>query len=139
MPSQTSRTKSFDTRLMAPCGMNCGVCLGYLRQKNHCSGCRTRQVDDRKTRVQCTIANCSHLAETESGFCYECKKYPCKRMKQLEKRYSTKYKTSLAGNLEKIKQMGLEAFAGSEYEKWLCPHCGGTVCIHRGYCWTCGK
>ncbi|MDD5456566.1 MAG: hypothetical protein PHV30_05985 [Candidatus Margulisbacteria bacterium] len=25
--------------LIAPCGMNCAICLGYLREKNKCPGC----------------------------------------------------------------------------------------------------
>ena len=34
-------TKSIiKTRLIAPCGMNCAVCLGYLREKNKCPGCQ---------------------------------------------------------------------------------------------------
>jgi hypothetical protein len=139
MKSQNSLPTSFDPILMAPCGMNCGVCMGYLRQKNHCPGCRYKSANKLESRVNCTILNCAHLAETESKFCYECSKYPCRRLMQLEKRYVTKYKTSLAENLQKIKTGGLTAFAESEYEKWLCRQCGGTVCIHKGYCWNCGK
>ena len=26
--------------LIAPCGMDCGLCMGYLREKNTCGGCR---------------------------------------------------------------------------------------------------
>jgi hypothetical protein len=26
--------------LVAPCGMNCGICRAYLREKNKCPGCR---------------------------------------------------------------------------------------------------
>jgi hypothetical protein len=123
--------------LIAPCGMNCGTCLGYLREKNKCVGCRFIMKNQVKTRVNCVIRNCSHLAETESKFCYECAKYPCKRLLQLDKRYRTRYNTSLMGNLERIRDFGLGAFAKSEHEKWLCPQCGGTVCIHRGYCLNC--
>jgi hypothetical protein len=125
--------------LIAPCGMNCGTCLGYLREKNKCVGCRLKSTSKLPSRVNCVILNCSHLAETESKFCYECVKYPCKRMLQLDKRYRTKYNTSLMGNLERIRDFGLEAFAKSEHEKWLCPHCGGTICIHTGYCMNCSN
>jgi hypothetical protein len=27
------------TGLIAACGMNCGLCIGYLREKKPCSGC----------------------------------------------------------------------------------------------------
>lgn len=30
---------SFDKSLIAPCGMNCGTCIAYLRDKNKCPGC----------------------------------------------------------------------------------------------------
>jgi len=127
----------FDPALIAPCGMNCSTCLGYLREKNKCVGCRLKSASKLPSRVNCVILNCSRLAETKSKFCYECTKYPCKRMLQLDKRYRTKYNTSLMGNLERIKVFGLEAFAKSEHEKWLCPQCGGTICIHLGYCMNC--
>jgi hypothetical protein len=29
-----------ENALIAPCGMNCGVCMAYLREKNKCPGCR---------------------------------------------------------------------------------------------------
>jgi hypothetical protein len=58
-------------------------------------------------------------------------------MKDLEERYSTKYRVSLLGNLERIKQEGLGAFLKSEEAKWLCPGCGGTVCVHTGDCLQC--
>jgi hypothetical protein len=122
---------------IAPCGMNCGVCLGYLREMNTCPGCRFIMANQVKTRVNCVIRNCAFLSETNSKFCYDCQKYPCKRIQQLDKRYRLKYSTSLMGNLERIKDTGLEAFTRSEYEKWLCQQCGGTICIHRGYCMKC--
>ena len=134
---KSSSPTGFDPVLIAPCGMNCGTCLGYLREKNKCTGCRLKSASKTPSRVNCTILNCSHLAETASKFCYECLKYPCKRMLQLDKRYRTKYKTSLMENLGRIRDLGLEAFAESEHEKWLCPRCGGTICIHAGCCMKC--
>jgi hypothetical protein len=138
-PAKTRKHEDPDRSLIAPCGMNCSTCLGYLREKNKCVGCRLIMKNQAKTRVNCVIRNCSHLAETESKFCYECTKYPCKRMLQLDKRYRTKYNTSLMGNLERIRDFGLEAFTKSEHEKWLCPQCGGTICIHTGYCMNCAS
>jgi hypothetical protein len=25
--------------MIAPCGMNCGICIGHLREKRPCGGC----------------------------------------------------------------------------------------------------
>jgi hypothetical protein len=40
-------------------------------------------------------------------------------------------------NLGVIKESGLEEFAQLDREKWKCPECGGTICVHRGYCLDC--
>lgn len=34
------QTVAFEKHLIAPCGMNCGTCIAYLRDKNKCPGCR---------------------------------------------------------------------------------------------------
>ena len=35
------------TSHIAPCGMNCSICRGYLRKKNKCLGCR--EIDENIT------------------------------------------------------------------------------------------
>lgn len=110
--------------------------MAFLRTKNKCHGCHSS--DDNKPHhcVKCAIKHCEFLAETISGFCYDCRKYPYPRLKQLNKRYKTKYNTSLLDNLQLIKGTGLAYFLELEKEKWTCA-CGGTVCIHYGYCMEC--
>lgn len=125
-----------DSRHIAPCGMNCSICSGYLRSKNRCAGCRIEGFKPVYC-TRCIIINCSSLALTGSGFCYDCDKYPCKRLKQLDKRYRLKYSTSLLSNLEEIKTNGIKAFISSEAKKWRCPKCGGTICIHTKQCLKC--
>jgi hypothetical protein len=126
-------------QLVAPCGINCGICLGYLRDKNKCSGCWG---DDSKKPYHCTVCsikNCEHLSATGSKFCFNCPEYPCKRMKQLNKRYQTKYNMSNLENLQNVKSLGLEAFVQNEQIKWKCNECGGMICVHRGFCLECEK
>ncbi|MDX2413988.1 MAG: DUF3795 domain-containing protein [Bacteroidales bacterium] len=125
--------------LIAPCGMNCAICLGYLREKNPCSGCRDTEGYKPNQCNNCIIINCDKLKETVSGFCYECADFPCKRLKQLDKRYSTKYNMSMLENLEYIKKNGLENFVKNEAERWKCDQCGGVICVHRGICLKCNK
>ncbi|MDD5185190.1 MAG: DUF3795 domain-containing protein [Paludibacter sp.] len=126
-----------DARTIAPCGMNCGICLAYLRTRNTCGGCW----GDNKQKIghcsACVIKNCDFLEQTDSKFCYECSKYPCLRLKQLDKRYRLKYHMSMIENLETIKNSGLDRFLEMEHDRWLCPDCGGTVCVHRGFCLKC--
>ncbi len=125
--------------LIAPCGMNCGLCLAYLRDKNKCNGCWGNNENKSAACVKCIIKNCALLAETKSMFCYECKKYPCTRLKQLDKRYRTNYKMSMIENLENIRKEGIDKFVEMEKERWICNKCGGTICVHRGYCLKCKK
>ena len=126
-----------DQKLIAPCGMNCGICLGYLRDKNKCPGCRSDNNHKLKSRSRCIIKNCELLAKTDSKFCYDCEKYPCTRLKQLDKRYRTKYNMSMIENLEYIRENGLEKFVDKEKKRWACNNCGGTICVHRGFCFYC--
>src|SRR3989339_2116371 len=116
-----------NNRMVAPCGMNCLICLGHLREKNVCHGCWGDSDNKPYHCVLCSIKNCEYLEKTESKFCYDCEKYPCKRLKQLDKRYRTKYNMSMIENLENIKKLGLVQFEKNEHERWLCKNCGGAI------------
>ncbi len=130
-------TVTFDKSLIAPCGMNCGTCIGYLRDKNRCNGCRNNSENNLKTMVNCIIKNCTHLEKTKTKFCYECERFPCKRMKQLDNRYTTKYRTSFIENLLRIKETGLTDFLVFESERRTCKNCGSTLSVHRSICLKC--
>lgn len=124
--------------LMAPCGMNCGLCIGYLREKKPCAGCLVKDDANKpKGCRECIIANCQLLAQTVSGFCYDCVKYPCTRLKNLDKRYRTNYGMSMIENLSYIRDNGLEHFLINEEEKWTCGVCGAGLSVHRKYCLSC--
>ena len=128
---------SFERSMIAPCGMNCGSCIGYMRPKNKCPGCWF--VDQGKARVHCVIRNCDLLNKTDSKFCFDCQKYPCQRLKQLDKRYKTKYNTSFLDNLMMIKQNGIDYFLNFETERRKCPNCGATLSVHRDTCFNCSE
>jgi hypothetical protein len=130
---------AFNSSLIAPCGMNCGTCIAFLREKNNCPGCRTYSSDKAISVQRCIIPKCIHLDKTTSKFCYECEKYPCKRLKQLDLRYRTKYKTSFIENLTIIRDKGIERFLVFESKRRECPDCGSVVSVHRNYCLKCRK
>ena len=124
--------------LIAPCGMNCGLCIGHLREKRPCGGCFKKDDENKPTICRsCVIVNCDLLSNNKSGFCYDCKKYPCTRLKNLDKRYRTKYGMSMIENLAYIKNHGLERFLNNEEEKWKCKVCGSGLSVHRDYCINC--
>jgi len=134
--------QAISTNLTAPCGMNCRLCLGYIREKNTCPGCR--RIDNpasekSKYRNGCRIRNCEQIADGKIEYCSDrCPKFPCTRLKQLNKRYRTKYGMSMIGNLQMIKEFGIRHFIRNEKEKWICPECGGVICVHRPTCLSCG-
>jgi len=127
---------SKEISLIAPCGMNCSICTAYLRDKNKCPGCRRLDVTNPKCKQ---IRHCATFENSRAQFCFECKKFPCRRLKQLDERYRTKYNMSMIENLEYIKKFGLKEFVANEKTRWTCPECGGTICVHGGACSSCGK
>jgi len=58
-----------DTSFIAPCGMNCSICMAYLRDKNKCSGCRGADVNKAVTRAKCKIKNCIIFQTSEAKYC----------------------------------------------------------------------
>jgi hypothetical protein len=128
--------------LIAPCGMNCAVCVSYLAMKNdlkkkgfaksYCAGCLPRGKNCAFLKKSCRL-----LGEGLVRFCYECEDFPCRRLKGLDKRYRTSYHMSMIENLEFIKQNGVAEFLEKESSKWLCPQCGGTISCHNGLCLNC--
>jgi hypothetical protein len=140
---ENSQSLSMEDQLIAPCGMNCGVCVSYLAMKNdlknkgfgksYCQGCRPRGKN-------CAFMkkNCDLLSKGLVRFCYECADFPCRRLKNLDSRYRARYHMSMIENLEFIKAKGMNSFLEKETEKWRCQNCGKTICCHNGICFSCG-
>jgi len=132
-----------DKELIAPCGMNCGVCSGYLASKYdvrskgirmpYCIGCRPRDKKCAFLKKRCNL-----LLGGTVQYCYECEDFPCERLQHLDRRYRSNFRMSMLENLEHIKKSGIEEFLLREEEKWKCPECGAVVCCHNGICFNCG-
>ena len=128
-----------NVKLIAPCGMNCGLCVGYLREKNPCPGCRSMGVSKPTYCKTCIVKNCLILKNNKLKFCSDkCDKYPCKRLRDLDKRYKLKYGMSMIENLNHIKTLGIKKFVENEDKRWKCPKCGKMLCVHRPQCLNCG-
>ena len=123
--------------LIAPCGMNCGICYTYLRKKNKCPGCRFFNSEKPVSIARCKIRNCEKIKDKKINFCFECDKFPCKRLKDLDKRYRTKYNMSEIENLEMIRDKGLDFFLKDQGTRWKCKKCGGIICVHKKMCLDC--
>lgn len=122
---------------IAPCGIICDICLGFQREKNRCVGC---QPDGNKVFhcEKCSIKLCTEKGKNVKTLCSKCLKFPCRRIKNLDKRYSIKYGESVIENLQAIERIGIREFVKQQKAKWTCPHCGKLVCVHRDTCQVCG-
>jgi hypothetical protein len=76
---------------IAPCGINCSLCLAFQREKNSCNGCNGSDTNKAKHCIVCGIRNCEEKHGETTLLCSECMKYPCRRIKDLNKRYTNKY------------------------------------------------
>jgi hypothetical protein len=121
---------------IAPCGMNCALCVGFQREKRKCMGCNI--IDENKPGYckTCSVVTCMKRSD---DLCFDCPDLPCRRIKQLDKRYSSKYHMSMMDNLSFIRENGLEAFLQNERKRWKCRECGHLVSVHRDHCVNCGK
>ena len=129
--------------LIAPCGMNCGICSGYLALRNdlkskgvgmpYCTGCRPRN-------KQCAFLKkrCDLLLNNRISYCYECHEFPCTNLSRIDKRYRASFRMSMISNLEYIRENGIDKFLNEESEKWKCPDCVKAICCHNGICFNCG-
>jgi hypothetical protein len=136
------KTTAISTNLIAPCGMNCRLCWGYIRAKNACPGCLgfdNKESQKAKYRTKCKIRNCEEISRGKTKYCSgSCDSYPCDRLKRLDKRYRTKYGMSMIDNLKLINELGIRHFIRNEKEKWICPECGEMICVHKAPCLSCG-
>ena len=124
---------------IAPCGMNCALCIGYFgytisggKRKVRCTGCIT--VDKNCAFIK---KSCKKLTKKEISYCYECDGFPCERLKKLDKRYRKRFDMSMIENLEFIRDNGMEKFLKQQEKKYECPDCGELICVHDKKCYNC--
>ncbi|MFO7791686.1 MAG: DUF3795 domain-containing protein [Candidatus Saliniplasma sp.] len=125
--------------LIAPCGMNCAVCVSHFgytmagkKRKSRCPGCKSRDKG-------CSFLKkyCEKLSDRTVEFCFECGEFPCEPLERLDNSYREKYGMSMIKNLRSIKKNGMDRFLKEQEEKYRCPECGGSTCVHTNICYTC--
>ena len=136
MNREKTKKSKLTSRLIAPCGMNCGLCMAYLRKKNHCHGCNDIQKNAAKTRFRCRLRICK---KRKGKYCYQCDDFPCARLKHLDKRYRTRYGMSEIDNLMYIKKCGIQTLLAREERRWQCKKCGNMICVHNKRCYFCER
>ncbi len=120
--------------------MNCGICIGHLRDRRPCPGCNDEDDSAKPNHcVVCRIKRCEFRSADPDAHCVDCPEFPCKRLRQLDKRYRTKYRMSMIENLGEIDRLGTEAFVEQERTRWACGQCGALLSPHRTECLACGE
>ncbi len=130
--------------LIAPCGINCAICSGYLAYSrgipkkrgaiSHCLGCRPRD-----KRCAYLKGHCEQIVNGSLRFCHECRQFPCQRLRHLDERYVKTYNVSPIANLRYLAAEGGAAFLEDQKQRYRCGRCGGTLCVHNGKCYNCDR
>ncbi len=131
--------------LIAPCGMNCGICSSYLAHKNsiprkvvsNCIGCRARDKQCAFLKKKCR--DDLKLLKGEIEFCFECNYFPCDNLVKLDKSYRVKFGMSMIDNLNEIKKKGIDIFIEKQENKYKCPKCNNLISVHSKKCFVCDK
>ncbi len=119
------RTKISD---VAACGMNCSLCIGYIRAKNKCDcdGCLTPNT---KCSKKCTLRYCT---KRKGKYCNQsCTSFPCQHLKNPDRRYRAKYDMSMIENIGQIEEVGIRQFVRIENTRRVCVACGELICGHQ--------
>ena len=134
--------QKINLELIAPCGMNCAICSGYLAFKNNvpiakCKGCRPRNKQCAFLKKRCK--DDLKLLTGKVSFCYECNCYPCENLRHIDERYRNNFAMSMLDNLDYIKKYGLRKFCARQYKKYRCLKCGELISTHNHKCFKCEK
>ena len=130
-----AKRAAIKSELIAPCGMNCGICVAYLRERNRCPGCRlidkiSAGESNKRYCKKCMIKNCEILRKKGWKFCNtRCESYPCRRLKDLDKRYRMRYDMSMLDNLEYIEKNGIRKFLRQQKKRYI--KNDKVICVHN--------
>jgi hypothetical protein len=111
--------------LVAPCGIDCGICELYTcghdhelfnkliemdmpKEKLPCDGCRSVEGACPVIGEICETYKCA--LEKKVEFCYDCNEFPCERLQPAADRAVILPHNMKIFNLCTIKHMGLDAF-----------------------------
>lgn len=127
--------ENIDSIMFAPCGMNCMVCYKHCSHKKPCAGCLNSDKGKPEHCRRCKIKDC--VQKRSLSYCLECREYPCKLIKNLEKSYKKRYQASLMESSCFVQVYGLERFMEQQKTKYTCPQCGGIISLHDRECSEC--
>jgi predicted RNA-binding Zn-ribbon protein involved in translation (DUF1610 family) len=113
--------------------------LGIFDEKRiyevKCNGCKSGTLFT--NCAVCRIRECAIDRRVEH--CIECPDYPCAMIVE-----GMKMKTLLPhlkenhGNMETVRNTGMEAWLSEQKKRWACPECGTAFSWYTGRCRSCG-
>jgi len=125
---------------LAPCGVFCGACPSFNKS---CLGCSATSRDQKRTsKWGCKIRKCCYEQHSISS-CAFCSEFPCEKVNQKlinshpnDPRFV--YRHEIIENHQKFLELGLEAYADYQDQRWTCKNCGGRVVFYDYECQDCG-
>ncbi len=135
----------------AVCGLCCDVCsifiaghedpqrlallagrLGWNVEEAYCDGCRS----DRLTPYcrDCDLRACAQ--RRGHTFCNECADYPCAELEGFQR--ERPHRAELYQNLDRIAEVGTEAWLVETRKRYSCPACGTLNSCYDLKCRKCG-
>ena len=82
----------FKEDMVAPCGLNCGICHEALRKENPCTGCLgPNETKSDYCANHCKISVCDIRQTLPDRFCDQCPQFPCSEMTDKEIWYANTY------------------------------------------------
>ncbi len=130
-----------DFILHAYCGLYCGACPILLNTRagtgaDRCHGCKSEQPTG--YCAVCGIKGCA--VGRGYAFCNECPGYQdCALMDKFLKDQNWPYQQAAAGNMERIRQLGLSDWLEAQEARWRCASCGAAHSWWDETCPGCGQ
>jgi hypothetical protein len=139
-----------DYRYDSYCGLYCGACpvlvanekgtVDELAKKNEmdpadvvCGGCKSDTPASFCT--DCVFVPCAREKGVE--FCVDCGEYPCKDLTSFwEDKWA--HHSAVIKNLDRLKEIGLEAWLAEQDARWRCGACGARFDWYDEKCPDCG-
>ena len=87
-----------------PCGIFCGGCPVYVRERKPCPGAQASR--------RCETKECRfYVCATQKGvrFCHQCNEYPCPHFKRFARNW-VKYGQDFFANQKELQAVGEESF-----------------------------
>jgi ribosomal protein S27AE len=132
------------------CGLYCGACpvlvanqkgtIEELASRNDmdpadfvCAGCKSDTLAS--FCADCRFIPCAREKGVE--FCVDCDEYPCENLTGFRDDERAHHSV-VTKNLDRLKEVGLEAWLAEQDERWKCGACGARFAWYDEECPECG-